>query len=63
MIWITRIESTRSRVVCYWNTGQVKEGQVKYNPIQKTSQAVQLNREIKQGKLNIRKRNKKKLTK
>ena len=63
MIWITRIESTRSRVVCYWNTGQVKEGKLKYNTIQKTSQAVQLNREIKQGKLNIRKRNKKKLTK
>ena len=31
MIWITRIESSRSRVVCYWNTGEVKEGKLKYN--------------------------------
>ena len=54
MIWITRI-------VCYWNMGEVKEGKLKYNRerIRKTSQAMQLNREIKQGKLNIRKRNKK----
>ena len=60
MIWITRVESTRSRVVCYWNTGEVKEGKLKYNKerIRKTSQTMQLNREIKQRKLNIRKRNK-----
>ena len=46
MIWITRIESTRSRVVCYWNTGEVKEGKLKYNKerIRKTSQTMQLNR-------------------
>ena len=31
MIWITRIESTRSRVVCYWNTSELKEGKLKYN--------------------------------
>ena len=57
---ITRIESTQSRVVCYWNTGEVKEGELKYNTerIRKTSQTMQLNKEIKQGKLNIRKINK-----
>ena len=45
MTWITRIESTRSRVVCYWNTGEVKEGKLKYNTerIRKTSQTMQLN--------------------
>ena len=65
MIWITRIKSTRSRVVCYWNMGEVKEGKLKYNKerIRKTSQTMQLNKEIKQGKLNIRKRNKKILIK
>ena len=49
MIWITRIEGTQSRVVCYWNTGEVKEGELKYNTerIRKTSQTMQLNREIK----------------
>ena len=47
------------RIVCYWNTGEVKEGKLKYNKerIRKTSQTIQLNREIKWGKLNIRKRN------
>ena len=29
MIWITRIGSTRPRVVCYWNTSEVKEGKLK----------------------------------
>ena len=59
MIWITRIETTRSRVVCYWNMCEVKEGKLKYNKerIRKTSQTMQLNREIKQGKLNIRMKN------
>ena len=50
MIWITRVESTRSRVVCYWNMSEVKEGKLKYNMkerIRKTSQTMQLNREIK----------------
>ena len=49
MIWITRIESIQSIVVCYWNTGEVKEGKLKHNRerIRKTSQTVQLNREIK----------------
>ena len=59
MPWVTGIESTRSRVVCYWNTGEVKEGKLKYNTerIRKASRAMRLNREIKQRKLNIRKRN------
>ena len=37
--------------------GEVKEGKLKYNKerIRKTSQAMQLNREIKRGKLNISK--------
>ena len=62
MIWISRIESTQSRVVYYWNTGEVKEGKLKQNEerIRKTSQTIQLNRELKRGKLNIRNRNKKK---
>ena len=62
MIWITRIESTQSGVVCYWNKSEVKEGKLKYNTerIRKTSQTMQLNRE---GKLNIRKRNFKMLIK
>ena len=61
MIWIARIESTRSRVVCYWNMSEVKEGKLKYNlteTIRKTSQTMQLNREIKRRKLNIQKRKK-----
>ena len=60
MIWITRIESTQSTVVCFWNMGEEKEGKSKYNKerIRKTSGTMQLNREIKQRKLNIRKRNK-----
>ena len=58
-------DSIRLRVVCYWNTREVKEGKLKYNKerIRKTSQTMQLNREIKRGKLNIRKRNKKILIK
>ena len=47
--------------MCYYNTIEVKEGKLKYNMkerIRKTSQTMQLNREIKQRKLNIRKRNK-----
>ena len=49
MTWITRIESTQSRVLCYWNMNEVKEGKLKYNKerIRKTSQTMQLNREIK----------------
>ena len=31
MIWIKRIESIQSRVVCYWNLSEVKEGKLKYN--------------------------------
>ena len=60
MIWIARIESTRSRVVCDWNTGEWEEGKLKYNKerIRKNSQTMQLNREIKRGKWNIRKGNK-----
>ena len=65
MICITRIESTRSIVVCYWNMGELKEGILKCNKerIRKTSQTIQLNREIKRGKLNMRKENKKMLIK
>ena len=46
---MTRIENTQSRAVCYWNTGEVKEGKLKHDPerIRKTSQAMQLNTEIK----------------
>ena len=36
-----------SRVVCHWNTSEVKEGKLKYNMkerIRKTSQTMQLNR-------------------
>ena len=49
MTWITRIESTQSRVVGYWNMGEVKEGKLKYNKERKTksSQTMQLSREIK----------------
>ena len=49
MTWITRIESTQSKVLCYWNTGEVKKGKLKHNTerIRKNSQAMQLNREIK----------------
>ena len=25
IIWITRIESTQTRVVCYWTMGEVKK--------------------------------------
>ena len=59
MIQINRIESTRLRVVCYWNMGDVKEGKLKYNTerIKKNSQVMQLNGN--KGKINIRKRNKK----
>ena len=41
--------------------GEVKEGKLKYNTkrIRKTSQTMKLKWEIKGGKLNIRKRNKK----
>ena len=44
------MESTCSRVVCYWNMSEVKEGKLKYNikeRIRKTSQRMQINREIK----------------
>ena len=47
MSWITRIESTQSRVVCYWNTREVKEGRLKYNMkerIRKASQTMQLDK-------------------
>ena len=67
MIWITRIESTQSRVLCYWNMSEVKEGKLKYNKerIRKTTQTLQLHRELKQNKtkLNMRKRNFKKTNK
>ena len=38
MIWITRI-------VCYWNMGEVKEGKLKYNTENKKNQS---NNAIKQ---------------
>ena len=59
MIWITRIESTWSRVVYYWCMSEVKEGKLKYSTesIEKTSQTIQLNWEVKWEKLNMWKRN------
>ena len=49
MIWVTRIESTQSRVVCFWNRGEVKERKLKYNKKRKreSSQTMQLNIEVK----------------
>ena len=47
MIWITRIESTQSRVVCYWNTSKVKEGKLKYN--MRENKGNQSNNASKQG--------------
>ena len=48
--------------MCYWYTSEVKEGKLRYNKerIRKTSETMQLNREIKQGKLSIWKSNLKK---
>ena len=46
MIWITRIESTWPRVVCYWNMSEVKEGKLKYN--MKENKENQSNNAIKQ---------------
>ena len=42
---MTRIESTPSTFVCYWNTGIVKEGKLKYS---KESKENQSNNVIKQ---------------
>ena len=42
-----------SRVVCHWNTSEVKEGKLKYNMkerIRKTSQRMQLNKENEENK-------------
>ena len=52
MSWITRIESTQSRVMCYWYTSEVKEGKLRYNKerIRKTSETMKFNREIKEKK-------------
>ena len=43
-------ESTQLRVLCYWTMSEAKEGKLKYNMkerIRKTSQAMQLNRELR----------------
>ena len=45
MIWITRTESTRPRVVCYWNMSEVKEGKLEYETENKENQS---NNAIKQ---------------
>ena len=45
MIQIIRIESTQSRVMCYWNMSEVKEGKLKYN--MKENKENQSNNEIK----------------
>ena len=52
MIWITRVESTRSSIVCYRNTSEVKGGKLTYNKerIRKTSETMKFNREIKEKK-------------
>ena len=46
MIQIIRIESTQSRVMCYWNMSEVKEGKLKYN--MKENKENQSNNAIKQ---------------
>ena len=58
MVWITRIESTQSRVVCYWNMSEVKEGKLKYKKENKENQS---NNKIKQtDKMRKTKQNKEK---
>ena len=58
MIQITRIESTQSRVVCYWNMSEVKEGKLKYKKENKENQS---NNKIKQtDKMRKTKQNKEK---
>ena len=46
MIRITRIGSTWPRIVCYWNTSEVKEGKLKihYERENKEIQTVQFNK-------------------
>ena len=47
VIWITRIESTRPRVVCNWNTNEVKERKFKIHyegENKETCQTVQFNK-------------------
>ena len=52
MFQITRIESTQSRVLCYWNMSEVKEGKLKDNKerIRKTSQTMQKKSKAKHKK-------------
>ena len=57
IIRIAKRESPQSRVVCYCNMGDVKKGKLKYSMKERIRKTMQLNREIKQGELNIRKKN------
>ena len=52
MVWITRIESTQSRVVCYWNMSEVIEGKLKYykQRISKTSQTIKQRNKLRETK-------------
>ena len=55
VIWILRIGSTGPWVVCYWNISEVKEAKLKYTMkerTRKTSQTMQLNKQIRWRKLN-----------
>ena len=47
MICITKIGSTRPRLVCYWNTSEVKEGKLKIH-YERENKENQSNNEIKQ---------------
>ena len=59
--WITRIENTGPRVVCYWNTSEVKDGKLKihYERENKENQSNNAIKQTKWRKLNRKKRNKK----
>ena len=49
MIWVTRIGSTWPRVVCYWNTSEVKERKLKIH-YERENKENQSNNAIKQAK-------------
>ena len=42
VIWITRIGSIGPRVVCYWNTDEVKDGKLKIH-YEKENRGIQSN--------------------
>ena len=59
VIWIRRIGSTGPRIVCSWNTSEVKEGKLKihYERENKGNQSNNAIKQTKQRKLNRKKRN------